>query len=555
MKSFSLKAKLLFGFGGVSLILALVALASIYSQQETTRKYDHVATVNLSNMMLLGQMLEAQQEIRIVSNRAGLPVNQIPEKMQSVIKRFEYAKLKYAEGDRKYNEVPFVEGEQQYYDSQNLAYKEMMVHAEKIFQFAAGGTKKDYEEMSLVLENQFIPAALKHSEELGKLIEFQSKESGKWAALARAQADVGNWVIAVSSVCGIMMSLLLGFILSRSISGAVALAANRLSSGADQVSSAAVQISQGAQMLSSATSEQAANLEETSASIHELSGMTDNNLKNAENVSHLSAQTKENAEQGVQSMTELLQAMNEILESNKRIEGLVKVIEEIGEKTEIIDEIVFQTKLLSFNASVEAERAGEHGRGFAVVAQEVGNLAQMSGKAATEISGIVKGSIKEAHTIASENRDRVEKGSDFVKSAGDLMRGLKQQAESVYQAANQILTASKEQASGLRQVSKAVESLNQVTQQTASNSEESAAAAEELTSQVHSVRGIVTELKVLVSGQIQGHQPEMQAVPMTKSGRGEGDVIRLPGMKPQTVVQPLKKAAGADSGNGAWENL
>ena len=66
------------------------------------------------------------------------------------------------------------------------------------------------------------------------------------------------------------------------------------------------------------------------------------------------------------------------------------IIQEIEDKTKAIDEIVFQTKLLSFNASVEAERAGEHGRGFSVVAQEVGNLAQLSGKSAAEINEILK---------------------------------------------------------------------------------------------------------------------------------------------------------------------
>ncbi|EQC49763.1 methyl-accepting chemotaxis protein [Bacteriovorax sp. DB6_IX] len=72
-------------------------------------------------------------------------------------------------------------------------------------------------------------------------------------------------------------------------------------------------------------------------------------------------------------------------EGNKKINEIVSVINEISEKTKVINDIVFQTKLLSFNASVEAARAGEHGKGFAVVAEEVGNLAQMSGKAAEEM--------------------------------------------------------------------------------------------------------------------------------------------------------------------------
>src|SRR5690606_36951178 len=118
----------------------------------------------------------------------------------------------------------------------------------------------------------------------------------------------------------------------------------------------------------------------------------------------LANEVKQVSETANESMTKLEMSIKEILHSNEKIEQLVKVIGNIGEKTKVMDEIVFQTKLLSFNASVEAERAGEHGRGFAVVAQEVGNLAQMSGKSAQEIAEIVKSSIQEAEAITTENK-------------------------------------------------------------------------------------------------------------------------------------------------------
>ncbi|MCX7978832.1 MAG: methyl-accepting chemotaxis protein, partial [Bdellovibrionaceae bacterium] len=76
--------------------------------------------------------------------------------------------------------------------------------------------------------------------------------------------------------------------------------------------------------------------------------------------------------------------------SIQELEAAMGVIRQVAKKTEVINEIVFQTKLLSFNASVEAARAGEAGKGFAVVAEEVGKLAKMSGDAATEISQIVE---------------------------------------------------------------------------------------------------------------------------------------------------------------------
>jgi methyl-accepting chemotaxis protein len=79
-------------------------------------------------------------------------------------------------------------------------------------------------------------------------------------------------------------------------------------------------------------------------------------------------------------------SIQELKENLSRISEVFKIVQEIAEKTNVINDIVFQTKLLSFNASVEAARAGEHGKGFAVVSEEIGKLAASSGKASVEIN-------------------------------------------------------------------------------------------------------------------------------------------------------------------------
>jgi ABC-type transporter Mla subunit MlaD len=327
----------------------------------------------------------------------------------------------------------------------------------------------------------------------------------------------------------------------------------QLSSSSAQVSQAASQISSSSQSLASSASEQASSIEESSASLEEISGMVANNAKNAEGAAKLAQDMKNEVTQGVTSMQELQKSMTEILESNRRIEALVKVIEEIGEKTAIIDEIVFQTKLLSFNASVEAERAGEHGRGFAVVAQEVGNLAQMSGKAAAEISGIVKSSIKEAQTIAVDNKARVERGHELTLSTSEKLVSVQKNAETVTSSSEQIVTASKEQANGVKQISSAVDQLNKATQETAATSEESASAGEELSSQAQSLRDIVVRLETLLQGSVQQeadlpNQPEKKVVSFQ---------ARRPSAKPSKTQKSfnhedhsLPKAAGDE-----WDRL
>lgn len=202
-------------------------------------------------------------------------------------------------------------------------------------------------------------------------------------------------------------------------------------------------------------------LENISAALVEITGMVEANVRSAENVNSVAGEVHGVSESTRHVMEELTSAMQNILESNERIEKLVKIIEQIAEKTEVIDDIVFKTQLLSFNASVEAERAGEHGRGFAVVAQEVGNLAQMSGVAATEIAAIVKNSIREADQVAAENKSRVEKGGDLVAQTRDKTSGVLNRITEILHATDQIVAASKEQSQGISEISKSINMLSQ----------------------------------------------------------------------------------------------
>src|SRR5690606_24854923 len=96
----------------------------------------------------------------------------------------------------------------------------------------------------------------------------------------------------------------------------------------------------------------------------------------------------------------------QIENSNEKFSDILSILSDIGQKTSVIHEIVFQTKLLSFNASVEAARAGEHGKGFAVVAQEIGNLANMSGKSAEEIESIINDSTKKVKDMLTDSQNR-----------------------------------------------------------------------------------------------------------------------------------------------------
>ena len=98
----------------------------------------------------------------------------------------------------------------------------------------------------------------------------------------------------------------------------------------------------------------------------------------------------------------------------------MKIIDRVS-KNEVMNSIAFKTQLLSFNASIEAARAGQYGKGFAVVAQEVGKLAEMSGRAAIEINKSIQETVKQVKKITSESKQNVVVGSEASKITSDTL--------------------------------------------------------------------------------------------------------------------------------------
>lgn len=324
----------------------------------------------------------------------------------------------------------------------------------------------------------------------------------------------------ISSILAIIVALVLSSRLVNSFSSITASVANASS----QVSSASQGLSRSSEQLAADAQSQASAIVETSAAVVEITRMVDANVNASENATAMAEEIHGLSQKTKGLMGELSHAMKSILESNQRIENLVRIIAEIGEKTEIIDEIVFKTQLLSFNASVEAERAGEHGRGFAVVAQEVGNLAQMSGKAATEIAAIVKASIREADQVSAENKSRVLSGDELALQTQGEMNSVITKIEDVLNANKLIVTASREQLSGLQQVTSSMENLNLLTQKSANMSEDTSSSSDELKSQSSSLMDLVEELRHIVHG---NGRAEFEDNRSFQSGNGEHKVQKL----------------------------
>ncbi|UAN03446.1 methyl-accepting chemotaxis protein [Achromobacter mucicolens] len=245
--------------------------------------------------------------------------------------------------------------------------------------------------------------------------------------------------------------------------------------GVEEINLGAREISAGNTDLSSRTEQQAASLEETAASMEELASTVKQNADNARQANQLAASASDVAERGGSAVSEVVNTMQEISASSRKISEIVSVI----------DGIAFQTNILALNAAVEAARAGEQGKGFAVVAGEVRSLAQRSAQAAKEIKGLIEDSVT-----------KVGAGSQQVERAGSTMQEIVASVKRVTDIMGEISAASEEQSSGIDQVNRAVSQMDEVTQQNAALVEEAAAAAGSLQEQAQRLAEAVSVFKI-----------------------------------------------------------
>ncbi|MFA7330165.1 MAG: methyl-accepting chemotaxis protein [Candidatus Delongbacteria bacterium] len=290
------------------------------------------------------------------------------------------------------------------------------------------------------------------------------------------------------------------------------------------------QVSDTSQALSQGATEQAAALEEISSSLIEVAGQTRTNAANASQANLLSNKARDAAHRGNQQMQRMLEAMQDISKSSKEISRIMKVI----------DEIAFQTNLLSLNAAVEAARAGAHGRGFAVVADEVRNLAQRSAKAAQETSELIEGSVRvidQGGSIAAETAGALAEIVTGITQAGDLV--------------SEINSASSEQSTAIEQVTEALKQIDEVTQTNTASAEEGASSAQELSSLAGRLRDELGRFQV--SGEAV-RQPAA-AAPARSAARATRPAAK-PARSTRGVPRPASRPAAPppDEGKG-WVDL
>jgi len=296
---------------------------------------------------------------------------------------------------------------------------------------------------------------------------------------------------------------------------------SQVSEGAQQVARAATQMGSISQSLAQGASEQAVSLEQTSASAEQVNQMVQRNAKSSREAAEHTNDANRLLTGANQKLGQMLDSMRDISSSSERISKIIRVI----------DEIAFQTSILSLNAAVEAARAGEAGMGFAVVADEVRNLAQRCSQAAKDTSGLIEESIQHAKT-----------GKVRLDEVAISMRQVTDSAVQVQRLSNEVNAGSEEQARAIEQISRAILQIQQVTQQTAASAEEGASAGAQMSAEAEHLQSAVNRMRAMLG--MTGDENQTY-----RSSRPARSTTTLPAMQTQPAQQ---QSSEQNSNEFAW---
>jgi len=525
LEHFGIKARLLLLVGALVGLNILISGLGMRSLGQVSAKYEEIPSNDLRKLeILMSVRMEIQNYVRNVI-KLSVPGNSA-EEASSLYKKIEKARENFEARNADYGKTQIGQEESALRDRLVAHWKDLneiglataALHMSRDPDRRAEGLRRQKTDFDKAYHTVFA--------DIGDVSAEQKKDTDSGVQDARATAAFARNLSIGITVLGSLIGFLAGWLYSSGISREFNRIVRRLHEGATRLTDFSRQVAETGSQLSSGSTQQASAIQQTAASVNEINAMVGKNAENAQRSETVSHDSETTASRGLGAVREMLRSIEEINASNLEISGqmernnqemakIVQVISEIGSKTRVINDIVFQTKLLSFNASVEAARAGESGKGFAVVAEEVGNLAQMSGTAAQEISRLLDESIREVERTAKETREKIEalidvgkqrvnKGGETARRCSEVLEEIARSVTETKQRVGQISVASREQSQGVSEISKAIGELETVTEQNASASRQVAHTAEQLNHEAETIRQAISSLMRVVQGSDEG---------------------------------------------------
>lgn len=518
MKKISLQNKIVFLTVTVCIVLMALFSYTIYK----LKNINTITTQQLNKIEKLSELSSTFRLIRINIRSLAVSGNTAIDQ-QKYIAETKDSIREYLEQFENLRQM--AKTEEQKKDLANIEAKwdEFLSFGKRLLSKYENPTEVSLKEGSRMIREECPIIATKWMEQVKIYLANENKLISIQANDANAEKEkIENMSILLFLVTA-LVSILLSYIFSKKISFNINNIANKLKINSSSLAQSSNLIANTSHNLSKSAIEQASSLQQTVSSMDEINSMIDKNSDAANSSTTFSKKSNTVALKGKQTVTEMISSINEISsatneiasemqKNSEDINNILTVISNIGEKTKIINDIVFQTKLLSFNASVEAARAGEHGKGFSVVAEEVGKLAQMSGKASEEIGQLLEQSIGQVKAVVdstknkvqiltSSSKSKVDLGNQKALECGIVLDEILENVVAVNNLINEIAVASNEQSMGVREISKAMQELDHATHENTTIAKESANISSQLKQEASSLEDSVLFLLSIVNGE------------------------------------------------------
>ncbi len=559
-KNQSMQARLIFAFIFMGLLVLIVALVGISGSSRLSKHIDTLVNNSLPSISGLWKINEGQTQIES-SERGLLNVNLSRDGRQSEIDRIDNAWKQIEEGFEQYKSSSQTEAEKQVYkdflqkwDAWKQAHNQFLILNLEFENLSNSGEKATvaiaaYKKLvSQVEANK--PPLIEATQALMAVLKIKEEAAAKTEQISSEDvSQVGFWAF-VAILIGPGTAILFGVFFSNTIAkplgakiaGVVEMAekisagdltsqiarsdqedevgqlqnafytmnqdlnglVNRIQKSGNQITNSADQITASGRNLETTVAEQVASTNQVTATAYQIAATSKELVKTMEQVSTMAEQTTVAAANSKESLNEIDSVMRQLLSATQVISSKLEVMHErannISRVVTTITVVADQTNLLSLNAALEAERAGEYGAGFAVVAREIRRLADQSAVATLEIENMIK-EMQSAVSIG------VTEMAKFTKSVVNSVEGVDKITDQIVEVIEQVqgLTPRFEQVSqrvdeqsqGAQQISEAMGQLSQASQQTADSLRETNQALELLDSAAHSLKTEIARFKVM----------------------------------------------------------